>query len=102
MRYPTVVAAALLAASCNGPTSPSRVNRVTVDAARPFSGTLVVLPAYPYIVPGGVLLPKGSGLISVAVSFTTAPATPRARLNVYLATGPGPSDYCGQNSPAGS
>jgi hypothetical protein len=99
MRYPIVVAAALLAASCNGATSPSPVNRVTVDATRPLSGTLVVPPTYPYIVPGGVLLPKGSGLISVAVAFTTAPATTRARLNVYLTTGPGPSDYCGQNSP---
>jgi hypothetical protein len=99
MRHPIVVAAGLLAASCNGSTSPSRVNRVTVYAARPLSGILVVPPTYPYIVPGGVLLPKGSGLISVAVAFETAPVTPRARLNVYLTTGPGSSDYCGQNSP---
>jgi hypothetical protein len=101
MRNPTLLSLLLAGGALVGcdATSPTGVTRVDVGAVTPTRGTLQVPRTYPYIIPGGVLLPKGSGLISVAVTMTTPRETP-ARLNVYLLTGPDPSrDYCGQNSP---
>lgn len=58
------------------------------------------MPAqYPYIVPGGVVLPPQSGQISVSLSITSAHEVPWAQLNVYLLTGGQNSEYCGQNLP---
>ena len=99
MQYRSLVLASCVALAACGATDPSGVTRVQVGALTPTAGTLIVPPQYPYIIPGGVPLPKGSGLLSVAVTMT-APHDTTARLNVYLLDGPDPSsDYCGQNSP---
>ena len=69
-------------------------------ATAPSSGSTVAVPqAFPYILPGGVVIPAGSGLISVGLSMTSAHEVPWAQLSVYLLTGDGRMDYCGQNSP---
>ena len=103
MRHLTLIAIALLAAGCgNDTTTPSLPANSTVvlGASSPPSGGVVVVPeSYPYIIPGGVALPAHSGLISVGLSMTLAHEVPRAQLSVYLLTGEGGSDYCGQNTP---
>ena len=66
----------------------------------PPAGSTVVVPAdLPYIIPGGVVIPRGSGLISVGLSVTSAHDVPFARLNVYLLTGGTSAEYCGLNDP---
>lgn len=58
------------------------------------------MPAqFPYIVPGGVALLPGSGVLSVTVNMTAAVSVPWAELNVYLLTGGTSDQYCGQNTP---
>ena len=103
MSYRPLFALGLLAcASCGSPTAPSgpATSRVVFTEVSPASGSRIVVPdTYPYIIPGGVVLPPGSGLISVGLSLTSAHEVPWARLNVYLLTGGGSSDYCGQNDP---
>ena len=94
---------ALLAPGCGGgsPTAPTPIeSKLVIDATTPASGTTVVVPdRYPYIIPGGVVLPPGSGLISVRVSMTSGHDVPWARLNVYLLTGGTSTEYCGENGP---
>jgi hypothetical protein len=69
-------------------------------ATSPPSGSTVVVPAeLPYIIPGGVVIPRNSGLISVGLSMTSAHDVPFARLNVYLLTGGTSAEYCGMNDP---
>jgi hypothetical protein len=97
-------AAGLLAYGCGGassPTTPTPIeSKLVIDSAAPSSGSTIVVPAqYPYIVPGGVVIPPGSGLISVRLSMTSAHEVPWARLNVYLLTGGTSSEYCGENGP---
>jgi hypothetical protein len=42
----------------------------------PVSGSTIVVPEeYPYTLPGGVVIPRNSGLISVGLSVTIAEAT---------------------------
>ena len=66
----------------------------------PVSGSTIVVPEqYPYILPGGVVIPPHSGLISVGLSMTSAHEVPWAQLSVYLLTGDQRLDYCGQNDP---
>ena len=96
------MAVGLLAAGCGadtaGPSSTGGSLRVT--AVTPRARSTVVIPSfYPYIVPGGVAFPPGSGLLSVGLSMRLTRDVPRAQLNVYLMTGDQASDYCGQNSP---
>jgi hypothetical protein len=102
MRHVTLVALALLAASCGSdPTDPSpAADTVTLGAVTPGSGSVVVIPpSFPYFDVGGVVLPRGSNVLSVDVSMTVGRPVPRAQLNVYLLTGGSSSDYCGQNLP---
>jgi len=54
---------------------------------------------YPYILPGGVVIPPHSGHISVGLSMTSAHDVPWARLNVYLLTGGKSSEFCGDSGP---
>jgi hypothetical protein len=100
MKQSSLLALALLGAACNDTTGPSAATTSIVAGMNPQqSGVIGLSPvAYPYIVPGGVLLLPGSGLVKVDVSLTLARPEPHARLNVYLLTRGGP-DYCGQNSP---
>jgi hypothetical protein len=103
MRYLALAALALVACACgDSPTSPDETgdSRLTILETTPATGSVVAVPSqYPYIVPGGVVLPPGSGLISVRISMRTAHEVPWARLNVYLLTGDGASEYCGENGP---
>jgi hypothetical protein len=70
-------------------------------AVSPPSGSTIVVPKeYPYIIPGGVVIPRHSGLISLGLSMTSAHEVPWAQLSVYLLTGGDQRlDYCGQNDP---
>ena len=98
MKHASLFALALTAVACgNDMTTPSLTS--VVVSTTPTSGTVVVPAAYPYIFPGGVVLPRGSGLISARVTLTSARAEPLARLSVYLMTGNQSGEYCGQNSP---
>ena len=106
MRRLILIALGLLAYGCGGsasPTAPTPVtSSVVIAAASPASGSTIVVPEqYPYIVPGGVVIPPGSGLISVRVSMTSAHDVPWARLSVYLLTGGTSTEYCGENGPDG-
>jgi hypothetical protein len=101
MRLLIAASLALLASACTsstGPSAPTRSSVVLTSMSPPSGSTVVVPDALPYIVPGGVVLPAGSGLISVGVSMTSAHEVPWAQLNVYLLTSDG-TGYCGQNSP---
>jgi hypothetical protein len=96
------VAFALTAAACGSSTGPStptvtsvRVTRVAPDGG----GPLMLPPTLPYIVPGGVVLPKADGLMRVDVALTSAEPLSWARLNVYLLTGGTTTEYCGMNDP---
>lgn len=104
MRLLIPFALGLLALGCSGsvcPAAPTPANSsLLITAASPASGSTIVVPEqYPYIVPGGVVIPPGSGLISVSVSMSSAHAVPWAQLSVYLLTGDQRLDYCGQNGP---
>jgi hypothetical protein len=103
MRTLTAASFALFAFGCGtsttAPDAPA-VSSIVFTATSPPSGSTVVVPdELRYNVPGGVVLPPGSGLVSVGLSLRSAHAVPWAQLNVYLLTGPTSSDYCGQNLP---
>jgi hypothetical protein len=102
MRLPIAISLGLLASGCgSSSTGPDAVeSRVVFTSSPPPSGSTVVVPAgLPYIVPGGVVIPRGSGLLSVGLSIASAHEVPWAQLSVYLLTGDGRFDYCGQNDP---
>jgi hypothetical protein len=65
----------------------------------PSGSTVVVPPELPYNLIGGVVVPPDPGLVSVGLSLTSAHQVPWAQLSVYLLTGGGNLDYCGQNLP---
>ena len=95
MRYPEFVRHASkilmiagLAAACDSGPSVPRADSLAITATSPPEGTTIVVPEqYPYIVPGGVALLPGSGLLSARVTMTAAHDVPWAQLNVYLLTG---------------
>jgi hypothetical protein len=105
MRHLTYISIGLLACGCGAADSPTAPppplqSSIVFTTVAPASGSTVVLPAeYPYILPGGVVIPRGSGLVSVGVSITSAHEVPWAQLNAYLLTGGQSSPYCGQNDP---
>ena len=105
MRHLTYISIGLLACACGGADSPTAPppplqSSVVFTAVAPASGSTVVLPQeYPYILPGGVVIPRGSGLVSVGVSITSAHEVPWAQLSAYLLTSGQGSQYCGQNDP---
>jgi len=109
-KYPVFVSrcAALLCLALNSSlsgcgsdsTSPTPLaDSVTITGASPTAGTVVIPATYHYNEIGGVILPPQSGLMSVSVTMSLANATPYGQLNVYLLTGTGNADYCGQNLP---
>jgi hypothetical protein len=101
MKYPSLLALALLAVACNDTTGPTSETTTTLVAGMnpTQSGVIGLSPTtYPYILPGGVLLPPGSGLVKVDVSIALARPEPYARLDVYLLTRGG-TDSCGRNDP---
>jgi hypothetical protein len=105
MRLLIPMALALLACGCcehSSPTvpSPPANSSMVFAGVSPVSGSTIVVPAeYPYILPGGVVIPPHSGLISVGLSMTSAHEVPWAQLSVYLLTNGKSSEYCGQNGP---
>src|SRR4029077_10553858 len=80
-------------------TEPSPTTAVTIEAASPSSGVLVIPATYPYHEIGGVVLPKDSAVISVRTTVTLANASSFGQLSIYLNTNASGSEYCGQNSP---
>lgn len=75
---------------------------MTIAILSPAAGATLVIPErYPYFIPGGVILPPDSGLLSARVTMTLARDVPWAQLNVYLlkAAGGTTTEYCGQNLP---
>jgi hypothetical protein len=96
-----VLALCVLAVGCGSEPTPPSTDSLTIGATAPAPGATVVVPdQYPYVIPGGVALPPGSGLMSVSVTMTSAHDVPWAQLNVYLLTGGGTTtEYCGQNTP---
>ena len=101
-RFLIAFACALIASACSNTTSPSPPvqNALTITVTSPAAGSTIVVPAqYPYNVPGGVVVPKESGLLSVSMTLTVGNNVPWAQLNVYLLTGGTTDQYCGQNLP---
>jgi len=104
MRQTIAVLIALLATGC-GQTSTAPdlpvVSSVVVNSLAPSSGATVVVPAaYPYIIPGGVVLPRGSSHVSVNVTLTSAHEVAQwTQLRVYLLTGGSDSEFCGMSDP---
>lgn len=101
------ISLAVLASACGGrstmpdtPPSPA-ASTVVVNAVAPAPGAIVVVPStLPYIVPGGVVLPLRSNLVSVGLTLTSAfEVAQRAQLNVYLLAGDTGTEYCGLNDP---
>jgi hypothetical protein len=103
-RVTTVLALTSLAWGCgrsshNTP-DPPPASRVTFTTVSPSSGSVVLLPqSYPYIIPGGIVIPPGSGHVSAGMTLTSAHDVPWAQLSVYLLSANEPSGYCGQNTP---
>jgi hypothetical protein len=95
-----LILTAILAAGCeSSPTAP-RQNTLTVTSTAPASGATLTLPqAYIFHFPGGVVVPPGSGQLSVNVNMSVVDSVPWAQLNVYLLTGGTNNEYCGQNTP---
>ena len=62
-------------------------------------GTIVVPEQYQFFVPGGVVIPPGSSLVSATVSLLSAHDVPWAQLSVYLLSPDNDLAYCGQNTP---
>lgn len=94
--------ALLVSGGCSSPTSPNPPvqNALIISATSPGTGSSVSVPAqFPYNAIGGVVVPPGSGLLSVSVTMTATNHVPWARLNVYLLTGGTRDQYCGQNLP---
>ena len=101
MRRPILVLCAL-AAGCGGASldapSPGLESRVAFGAVTPGPGATVVVPeSYVFYVPGGVVIPPGSGLLEAHLSLASAHDVPWAQLNVYLLTDEPGVEYCGQN-----
>jgi hypothetical protein len=110
VRHRSIVAVGVLAlgmvgAGCGSSPSaatpaPPVSNSVVINSVAPASGSTVVVPAqYPYFELGGVVLPRGSGLLSVGLTVASDRAVPFAKLDVYLLADGSASDYCGQNLP---
>jgi hypothetical protein len=106
MRELIAVSLAVLAAGCDcdhattTPDTPA-TSSVVVGALTPSAGSTVVVPAaFPYIIPGGVVLPPRSNLVSVGLTLTSAHEVAQwAQLRVYLLTGESNTEYCGLNDP---
>jgi hypothetical protein len=98
MRWILVLALTSAAVGCGGSSVAPASNALTINAMTPAAGATVVIPAqYQFFMPGGVVLPPGSGLLSVNVTMTVGHDVPWAQLNVYLLTGGTSDQYCGQN-----
>jgi hypothetical protein len=99
----TVLALAALAWGCgrssdNAP-NPTTVSSVAFTTVSPPSGSVILLPqSYPYILPGGIVIPPGSGHLSAGLRLFSGQHVPGAQLSVYLLSAE-PDGYCGQNSP---
>ena len=73
---------------------------MAIEATSPSSSVTLVIPAtYVYNEIGVVVLPKGSGLISVRGILVSARPAAFAQLSVYLLTSASGTEYCGQNLP---
>ena len=100
----------IFAVGCAGsPSAPARTGPapgnparavVAITATAPASGATLVLPAsYQYNVPGGLIIPRGTGHISADITVSVSENVPWARLNVYLLAAGTNDSHCGQNLP---
>jgi hypothetical protein len=95
-----LILAFVLAGACDGSPSGPGANSLTITSTSPAAGTSVTLPpSYVFYVPGGVVVPPGSGHLSAKVTMSVVDSVPWAQLNVYLLTGGTNNEYCGQNTP---
>ena len=92
---------ALLTIGCGSTTAPSAqtaspTGSVQIGSPSPALGSTIPITvgAAP-----GFFIPRGSGQISIPITVTADQQLPWAQLFVYLMTGDGPQDYCGQNLP---
>ena len=92
-------AALFAAGGCNeSPTAPAS-NALSISSVSPAANTTTNLSQYRFFVPGGLVIPPGSGPLSVRVELSVADRIPWAQLSVYLLTGGTQNEYCGQNTP---
>lgn len=100
MRSASLVVLAVFAAACGdgNPAAPD-YSRIAVSLPPNQPRTVAIPDSFPYVVPGGVLLPKGSGLLSIDVWAALGRPAPRAELALYLMSEDDGGEYCGQNSP---
>ena len=96
-----------LAASLHGcggdsdtPTDPSPPTAVTIEMTSPSSGGAAVIPpTYPYNQIGGVVMPKGSAVITVRTALSLANASSFAQLSIFLVSNASGTEYCAENAP---
>lgn len=87
------------ARSAPAPSNPAR-GAVAITSTSPASGATIVLPAsYQYNVPGGLIIPRGSGHVAADITVVVSKDVPWARLNVYLLSAGTKDSPCGQNLP---
>lgn len=98
MKRLVTIAALLAAYACGGSTTAPTQNALTINSTTPPAGSNVVIPEqFVFFTPGGVVVPPGSGLMSVTITMSVSNSVPWAQLNVYLLTGGTSNQYCGQN-----
>ena len=89
---------ALSSVACGSSTAMPTSNALVINSISPASDTTVIVPPqFQFFTPGGVVLPPGSGLLSVSITMSVVNNVPWAQLNVYLSTGGAADQYCGQN-----
>ena len=91
----------ILAGGCgdSSPTQPDDSSMVIIAVTPPSPGMVVLPLEYPYIFPGGIVIPRQSGHLTVSLSMRSAHEVPWAKLNVYLLSGGQSSEFCGDNGP---
>jgi hypothetical protein len=97
---PLALALSMVTTGCGSATAPEDpTSGISFGATSPPAGSTVTVPAeWPYNVPGGVVIPRGSALISLPLSVASGRAVPWAQLSVYLVADQ-PGSFCGLNDP---
>lgn len=94
--FTAIALAALFCAACSDSNGPTTLQpTLMISTPSPSSGSTIQVTGQ---VPGAFIT-RGSGKLSIPISVTSGRDVPWAQLNVYLMTGAGTSDYCGQNLP---
>ena len=101
MRQLIALSLAVLAVGCDHAATTPSDSSLVVNGVALSSGSVVVVPAaYPYIIPGGVVLPRGSNHVAVKVTAVSAHEVAQwTQLRAYLLTGGTDSEFCGMSDP---